>query len=859
MLFILNGDGVPSVSRIVQLQGSAPLPPAPGPPDAPTNLVATGIDGQHIRVSWKDNSTSETNFLVEQCLGQSCTDFSEVARIDPQVNVYVAGSLTATTAYTFRVRALNDAGYSAYSNTAGAITTGGETFASRTIVSELAKKCVEAEDGSQLNGVRIVITPCGTASKYQWSVPPRGYEGDIRIFATKCFDAAGGYGIPGDKILLWDCHSGANQRWTLTTAGELKGINGLCVALDGSATLDRTTMSIQQCNGSLAQKWSYGTAGSDLPPVAQFTYSCSTWTCDFNSSASADDQGIASRAWDFGDGTTAGDVVSPHKVYNEGGTYHVTLTVTDIAGQSSSKAQDVIIIIIPSNQAPVAAFTSGCTGLTCTFTDGSTDDGTIATRSWSFGDGGTSTQTSPSHPYAVAGTYAVTLTVTDDKGATGTVSKTVSPTAAASGVGSITSRSSGKCLAVQGASHTNATPVVLATCLNSSEQQWKIPATGTAGAITVYDAATCLDASGAQGNDGDQIIIWPCKGGLGVPGPNQTWTYTAAGAITGINGKCIAIIGSPSANGSTLALATCADVAAQKFDAGTTTTPAPNSPPVAAFTSSCTGLACGFTDGSTDNDGSIASRSWNFGDGGTSTQTSPSHTYTTGGTYTVKLTVTDDKGATGTVSKTVSPTAPASGVGAIASRASGKCLAVQGASHTNATPVVLATCLTSSEQQWKVPPTGTAGPITVYDAVTCLDASGTRGRNGDPIIIWPCKGVRACRVPIKPGSTPQREPSLGSTASALRSSGRPRRTAPLWRSPRAPMLWPRSSTSERASSCGCCSSEWIGSAGSSTDLEHQLPFRIPSSFSAMTMILKRHDVRAAAGFRKGYVSGRPNG
>ena len=123
---------------------------------------------------------------------------------------------------------------------------------------------------------------------------------------------------------------------------------------------------------------------------------------------------------------------------------------------------------------------------------------------------------------------------------------------------------------------------------------------------------------------------------------------------------------------------------------------------MAAFTSSCTGLACGFTDGSTDNDGSIASRSWNFGDGGTSTQTSPSHTYTTGGTYTVKLTVTDDKGATGTVSKTVSPTATAPGAGAIASRASGKCLAVQGASHTNATPVVLATCLTSSEQQWKV-------------------------------------------------------------------------------------------------------------------------------------------------------------
>jgi hypothetical protein len=113
--------------------------------------------------------------------------------------------------------------------------------------------------------------------------------------------------------------------------------------------------------------------------------------------------------------------------------------------------------------------------------------------------------------------------------------------------------------------------VVLATCLNSSEQQWKVPPTGTAGPITVYDAATCLDASGTRGRNGDPIIIWPCQGGPGVPGPNQTWTYTAAGGFIGIKGKCIAIIGSPSTNGSTLALATCADVAAQKFDVGATT------------------------------------------------------------------------------------------------------------------------------------------------------------------------------------------------------------------------------------------------------------------------------------------------
>lgn len=78
-----------------------------------------------------------------------------------------------------------------------------------------------------------------------------------------------------------------------------------------------------------------------------------------------------------------------------------------------------------------------------------------------------------------------------------------------------------------------------------------------------------------------------------------------------------------------------------------------NAPPLASFTYSCSGLTCGFTDTSTDGDGSIASRSWTFGDGGASTAANPSHTYAAGGTYTVQLTVTDDDGATGTTSQSV--------------------------------------------------------------------------------------------------------------------------------------------------------------------------------------------------------------
>ena len=70
-----------------------------------------------------------------------------------------------------------------------------------------------------------------------------------------------------------------------------------------------------------------------------------------------------------------------------------------------------------------------------------------------------------------------------------------------------------------------------------------------------------------------------------------------------------------------------------------------NAPPVANFTASPNGLTVAFTDTSSDSDGSIVSRSWNFGDGGSSTATNPGHAYATAGTYNVRLTVTDNDGA----------------------------------------------------------------------------------------------------------------------------------------------------------------------------------------------------------------------
>jgi PKD repeat protein len=87
-------------------------------------------------------------------------------------------------------------------------------------------------------------------------------------------------------------------------------------------------------------------------------------------------------------------------------------------------------VTAPPNLPPAASFTSICSELSCSFTSASTDpDGTISAYSWTFGDGGTSSVQNPSHSYGAAGSYSVTLTVTDNQGApSGPQSQTVNVT-----------------------------------------------------------------------------------------------------------------------------------------------------------------------------------------------------------------------------------------------------------------------------------------------------------------------------------------------------------------------------------------------------------------------------------------------
>lgn len=91
-------------------------------------------------------------------------------------------------------------------------------------------------------------------------------------------------------------------------------------------------------------------------------------------------------------------------------------------------------------------------------------------------------------------------------------------------------------------------------------------------------------------------------------------------------------------------------------------TPVPNQIPQVSITASTTNgynpLAVGFTSKASDADGSIVAYNWNFGDGQTSTQAAPAHTYQSTGSFSARLTVTDNVGATASAAVTINVSSP---------------------------------------------------------------------------------------------------------------------------------------------------------------------------------------------------------
>jgi PKD repeat protein len=171
-------------------------------------------------------------------------------------------------------------------------------------------------------------------------------------------------------------------------------------------------------------------------PVANFTSSCTTaGVCTFTSSSTDASPGtIASTTWNFGDATTGTGTPVNH-TYTATNTYSVAITVTDNQSASTTVTKLVSVQVGAANTPPVASFTSSCTQLACTFSSTSTDNVGITGYLWTFPDGTTATTANASKTFATAGTYAVSLRVTDAGALTNTATNSVTVTSATTTVG----------------------------------------------------------------------------------------------------------------------------------------------------------------------------------------------------------------------------------------------------------------------------------------------------------------------------------------------------------------------------------------------------------------------------------------
>ncbi len=151
-------------------------------------------------------------------------------------------------------------------------------------------------------------------------------------------------------------------------------------------------------------------------PLAQFGYNASCLDqpvhfTDLSQSTSP----ITSRSWDFGDGSVSTEQ-NPEHIYQQSGTFTVTLGISNEDGCSDTYTQNIDIVPLP-----VAEFSFGhaCAGQITSFTDLSSSAGSnISSWLWDFGDGATSSQQNPQHIFVDAGSYSVQLTVANEENCT---------------------------------------------------------------------------------------------------------------------------------------------------------------------------------------------------------------------------------------------------------------------------------------------------------------------------------------------------------------------------------------------------------------------------------------------------------
>jgi len=361
---------------------------------------------------------------------------------------------------------------------------------------------------------------------------------------------------------------------------------------NGSFNVTVVLTSANNCTATLTT-----TAVVNPIPVANFknTTECLGHATSFtDQSTVAAPSTIAAWLWNFGDGTTS-TVQNPLHSYAACGPYNVKLTVTSSAGCVHDTTIGITVNPMP---APSFTGTNVCQGLTSTFTDMSTIGcaGTITGWTWNFGDGGSSTLQNPTHTYATAGVWPVTLTVASNNNCDTSVTIPVT-----------------------------VYPLPVPAFTENS------PCQGNATNFT--------DQSTVPG--GGAIATWawrfgdPANGTSNVQNPSYTYaaagTYNVTLVVTTIHG--------------------CVDSITKQI------TVYPNPVPnfVADKKQGCITLCVQFTDSSiVAAPSNINGWLWNFGDGSSdssSIQQNPKHCYTKVGVFTVTLTVTTNNGCTETFTR----------------------------------------------------------------------------------------------------------------------------------------------------------------------------------------------------------------
>ncbi len=367
--------------------------------------------------------------------------------------------------------------------------------------------------------------------------------------------------------------------------------------------------------------------------------------------------------WDLGNGTTS-FLQNPSATYFNGGQYTIKLVIKDAGGNSDSITKTQYIAIFPI---PVVNFSatpaSGCVPLTVQFTDMSTAGSTnITTWLWDFGDGATGTVQNPSHIYTAGGNYNVTLRVTTASGCSKTLTKTNFIQASNSVTANFTNSSVTSCSLPVTIDFTNTStgPGILSYAwdfgdggtstatnpshvyLTSGNYDVRLIVTSNTGctdtliksnaveinfitASFTIPAIVCVNDAVSFTNTTaptPSSVFWDFGDGTNSTVQNPTKTYAAAGVYTV---KLVSYLGA------------CADSVRRSVNV----IPKPTISFSATNRSACEPpLTVNFVNTGTP----VVSYFWDFGDGATSTATNPSHTYTSYGSFNVKLVATNASG-----------------------------------------------------------------------------------------------------------------------------------------------------------------------------------------------------------------------